>query len=48
MFMERRYSHLSLEERDRITEMRASGDGLGEIAPPQADWDVPKAPYRGS
>jgi tetratricopeptide (TPR) repeat protein len=30
--MERRYRHLSLEERDRITEMRAPGDGLGEIA----------------
>ena len=26
--MERRYRHLSLEERNRITEMRASGDGL--------------------
>ncbi len=30
--MERRYRHLSLEERDSITEMRASGDGLGKIA----------------
>ncbi len=30
--MERRYRHLSLEERDRITEMGASGDGLGKIA----------------
>ncbi len=32
MFMEKRYRHLSLEERDRITDMRASGDGLGKIA----------------
>lgn len=32
MFMERRYKQLSLEERDRITEMRAGGFSLRAIA----------------